>query len=196
MELFTIQNCNPEYVIGLKNQYKKFANKQEVRDAFTKLLNETHIAIRNIEELLHDSEHLQKLLLSLRQCDTAILDSVLGTCEQGQNNSHYRAYLALDEKSVIETRIANHYETKNAILDKSNNKSQYLYQIILITTPPMEQSKDAITNNTNVGNVKILTKGYISSNTAINDVEELLKSVHDHLIHPNNEFDDAIYNRQ
>lgn len=93
------------------------------------------------------------------------------------------------KKNIIEIRIANHFGTKSGILDKSNNKSQYLYQVVLITTPPMPQTNNSITTTTNVGNVKVITKGYIGESTTINDIKELLAEIHDYLIAPATSFD-------
>ena len=115
---------------------------------------------------------------------------------RGDNDSHYRAYIALNERDIIEIRVANHYATKKSVLDKSNNKAQYLCQVVLITTPKTTRQEGTITDTTRVGNTKVLTQKELNQNSTIDDLNTLFMSIHDYLINPSRSFEEAQQSQQ
>lgn len=191
MKSFTYQSCNNEAVLSVKKEFKQNPNDSSIKSKYESLIGDTYIAIENIEEALNDLNELQKLKALIDNEDTSFANVILGTSNRGNNDSCYRAYLTIDGKSIIEVRIANHYETKTSALEQSNNLSQFLYQVVLITDPPQPQQGDSITTTTTAANLKILTKGIISRNTSVEKLSRLLKSIHDYLISPNSEWEEA-----
>lgn len=195
MKSFTYQSCNNEAVLSVKKEYKQNPNDSSIKSKYESLIGDTYIAIENIEEALNDLNELQKLKALIDKEDTSFANVILGTSNRGNNDSCYRAYLTIDGKSIIEVRIANHYETKTSALEQSNNLSQFLCQVVLITDPPQPQQGDSITTTTTAANLKILTKGIISRNTSVEKLSRLLKSIHDYLISPNSEWEEAKPNK-
>ena len=189
MKTFTYSQCNNEFVLSIKKEYKQHDNDSSIKAKYNSLIGDTYIAIENIEEVLSDTDVLQELKVSIENEDTSFANTILGTSNYGNNDSCYRSYLTIDGKNVIEIRIANHYETKKTALEKSNNLSQFIYQVVLITDPPQPQQNDSITTTTTTAHLKILTKGVISKDTSEEELSRLLKSIHDYLISPNSEWE-------
>ena len=189
MKTFTYSQCNNEFVLSIKKEYKQHDNDSSIKAKYNSLIGDTYIAIENIEEVLSDTDVLQELKVSIENEDTSFANTVLGTSNYGNNDSCYRSYLTIDGKNVIEIRIANHYETKKTALEKSNNLSQFIYQVVLITDPPQPQQNDSITTTTTTAHLKILTKGVISKDASEEELSRLLKSIHDYLISPNSELE-------
>lgn len=189
MKTFTYSQCNNEFVLSIKKEYKQHDNDSSTKAKYNSLIGDTYIAIENIEEVLSDTDALQKLKVSIENEDTSFANTILGTSNYGNNDSCYRSYLTIDGKNVIEIRIANHYETKKTALEKSNNLSQFIYQVVLITDPPQPQQNDSITTTTTTSHLKILTKGVISKDASEEELSRLLKSIHDYLISPNSEWE-------
>ena len=184
MKSFTYSQCNNEFVLTTKKEYKQHPDDDSVKSKYVSLVDDTYVAIENIEEVLNDLNELQKLKVSIENEDASFANTILGTSNYGNNNSCYRSYLTIDGKNVIEIRIANHYETKKTALEKS------AYQVVLITDPPRPQQGDSITT-TSAANLKILTKGIISKDVSEEELSRLLKSIHDYLISPNSEWEDT-----
>jgi hypothetical protein len=180
MKTFTYSQCNNEFVLSIKKEYKQHDNDSSTNTKYNSLIGDTYIAIENIEEVLSDTDALQELKVSIEKEDTSFANTILGTSNYGNNDSCYRSYLTIDGKNVIEIRIANHYET--------NNLSQFIYQVVLITDPPQPQQNDSITTTTTTAHLKILTKGVISKDASEEELSRLLKSIHDYLISPNSEW--------
>lgn len=189
MKYFTYPQCNNEFVRATKKDYKLYPNNNLIKSKYISLIGDTYTAIENIEEVLNDLTELEKLKEIIGKEDTSFANVILGTSNYGKNNSYYRAYLSIDGKNVIEIRIANHYETKRTALGKSNNLSQFIYQVVLITDPPKVKQSDSIVTTTSVANLKILTKGIISKDSSIEELSSMLKSIHDYLISPNSEWE-------
>lgn len=189
MKYFTYPQCNNEFVRATKKDYKLYPNNNLIKSKYISLIGDTYTAIENIEEVLNDLTELEKLKEIISKEDTSFANVILGTSNYGKNNSYYRAYLSIDGKNVIEIRIANHYETKRTALGKSNNLSQFIYQVVLITDPPKVKQSDSIVTTTSVANLKILTKGIISKDSSIEELSSMLKSIHDYLISPNSEWE-------
>ena len=189
MKTFTYSQCNNEFVLSIKKEYKQHDNDSSIKAKYNSLIGDTYIAIENIEEVLSDTDVLQELKVSIENEDTSFANTILGTSNYGNNDSCYRSYLTIDGKNVIEIRIANHYETKKTALEKSNNLSQFIYQVVLITDPPQPQQNDSITTTTTTAHLKILTKGVISKDASEEELSRLLKSIHDYLISPNSEWE-------
>ena len=190
MKSFKYPQCNNAFVLTTKKEYKLHPDDNSAKSKYVSLVGDTYIAIENIEEALTDLDELQKLKVSIENEDTSFANTILGTSNYGNNNSCYRSYLTIDGKNVIEIRIANHYETKKTAIEKSNNLSQFIYQVVLITDPPQPQQNDSITTTTSAANLKILTKGIISKDTSKEELSSLLKSIHDYLISPNSEWEE------
>lgn len=188
MKSFKYPQCNNAFVLTTKKEYKLHPDDNSAKSKYVSLVGDTYIAIENIEEALTDLDELQKLKVSIENEDTSFANTILGTSNYGNNDSCYRSYLTIDGKNVIEIRIANHYETKKTALEKSNNLSQFIYQVVLITDPPQPQQNDSITTTTTTAHLKILTKGVISKDASEEELSKLLKSIHDYLISPNSEW--------
>lgn len=181
MKSFKYPQCNNAFVLTTKKEYKLHPDDNSAKSKYVSFVGDTYIAIENIEEVLSDTDALQELKVSIENEDTSFANTILGTSNYGNNDSCYRSYLTIDGKNVIEIRIANHYET--------NNLSQFIYQVVLITDPPQPQQGDSITTTTSAANLKILTKGIISKDTSKEELSSLLKSIHDYLISPNSEWE-------
>ncbi len=169
-------------IISVKNRKK--ANKSDAKKEFENILSDTRTAIDNINECINNVKLLQDIYKNFRKADISFLDKILGLKKRGSNGSHYRDYLSLNEKDIIEIRISDHYETKKSALLKSNNRVQYLYQIVLIQKNPKEESDDAIKTNQKVGNVRILTQGIIGTDYNIKVLETMLRTIADYLSYP------------
>ena len=189
MKAFTYSQCNNEFVLSIKKEYKQHDNDSSIKAKYNSRIGDTYIAIENIEEALSDTDVLQELKVSIENEDTSFANTILGTSNYGNNDSCYRSYLAIDGKNVIEIRIVNHYETKKTALEKTNNLSQFIYQVVLITDPPQPQQNDSITTTTTTAHLKILTNGVISKDASQEELSRLLKSIHDYLISPNSEWE-------
>lgn len=172
MKAFTYSQCNNEFVLSIKKEYKQHDNDSSTKAKYNSLIGDTYIAIENIEEVLSDTDALQELKVSIENEDTSFANTILGTSNYGNNDSCYRSYLTIDGKNVIEIRIDNHF----------------IYQVVLITDPPQPQQNDSITTTTTTAHLKILTKGVISKDTSEEELSRLLKSIHDYLISPNSEW--------
>lgn len=191
MNGFNYAECNANAVITIKKKFKQQANNADARTSFLLLLADTSTATNNIAECLNSPSEIEKRLSLVKSGDVSFADDLLGLSPKGDNNSRYRAYLALDEGSIIEIRIGNHYETKKVILGKSNNKSQFLFQVVLVPSTPKSVAKDAVTTNTSVGNLKVLTSKIISAESTIEDLKNMLMSIHDYLESPTKSYEEA-----
>ena len=191
MNGFNYAECNTNAVITIKKKFKQQTNNADARTSFLLLLADTSAAANNIAECLNSPSEIEKRLSLVKSGDVSFADDLLGLSPKGDNNSRYRAYLALDEGSIIEIRIGNHYETKKAILGKSNNKSQFLFQVMLVPSSPKQVAKDAVTTNTSVGNLKVLTSKIISVESTIEDLKNMLMSIHDYLESPTKSYEEA-----
>ena len=187
MKSFNNKSFTAEEAVEIKNLSKRFPNKEEIQKSFKTAINDTYIAIDNLEEAINSPKILSSIIGLIQNEDTSFAIELLGTTEQGNNNSHYRAFFTIDGKAILEIRIANHYETETAALNQSNNVSQYLFQVVLITNPPKEMQDNSISANTTVGNLKVLTRKIISNEASIEEVKLLLASIHDYLICPDGE---------
>lgn len=192
MNGFNYAECNTNAVITIKKKFKQQTNNADARTSFLLLLADTSAATNNIAECLNSPSEIEKRLSLVKSGDVSFADDLLGLSPKGDNNSRYRAYLALDEGSIIEIRIGNHYETKKVILGKSNNKSQFLFQVVLVPSSPKQVAKDAVTTNTSVGNLKVLTSKIISVESTIEDLKNMLMSIHDYLESPTKSYEEAI----
>ena len=119
MNLFYFKECTSKTVADIKTTKKRQSNNKNAIDNFSLLLNDTKIAIGNIESCLESEEESRRIYVKMVNGDMTFADDMLGLSQKGENDSHYRSYLALDKTSVIEVRIGNHYETK-----KQQNKSR------------------------------------------------------------------------
>ena len=68
---------------------------------------------------------------------------------------------------------------------------QYLFQVVLITTPPKAIATDAVTQSGKLANLQIITKE-ITETSSEDDFIKLLKSIHDFLISPGSEYEESI----
>lgn len=182
MREFNYTRCDANTVIRIKREFKQQANNADAKSSFLLLLADTSAATDNIVECLNNPSEIEKRLALVKNGDVSFADDLLGISPKGNNDSRYRAYLALDENNIIEIRIGNHYETKRIILGKSNNKSQFLFQVVLVPSAPKPVAKDAVTTNTSVGNLKVLTSKIISTESSSEDLENMLMSIHDYRI--------------
>lgn len=185
MNGFNYAECNANAVITIKKKFKQQANNADARTSFLLLLADTSAATNNIAECLNSPSEIEKRLSLVKSGDASFADDLLGLSPKGDNNSRHRAYLALDEGGIIEI----HYETKKAILGKSNNKSQFLFQVVLVPSTPKPVAKDAVTTNTSVGNLKVLTSKIISAESTIEDLKNMLMSIHDYLECPTKSYE-------
>lgn len=191
MKAFNYANCNINLVIRIKKAFKQAANNPTARSAFLSLLADTSSATENIFECVQNPTEMEKRLELIHTGDVSFADDLLGLSPSGDNNSRYRAYLALDNNNIIQIRIGNHYETKKALLDKANNKAQFVFQIVMVTTPPKPEAEDAVTNSTKIGNLRVLTDKIMSSDSTIDDLKNVLSSINDYLISPTTSYENA-----
>ena len=150
------------------------------KNAIRLLLADTSAATDNIVECLNNPSEIEKRLALVKKGDVSFADDLLGISPKGNNDSRYRAYLALDENNIIEIRIGNHYETK-----------QFLFQVVLVPSAPKPVAKDTVTSNTSVGNLKVLTSKIISTESSSEDLENMLMSIHDYLVSPTRSYEEA-----
>ena len=99
--------------------------------------------------------------------------------------------MALDARNVVEFRAADHYETESVAKDKTNNKAQYLFQLVMITNPPIQQSDNAITGTGRVANINVITRT-ITSESTIDELILLLKAIRDYLKTPSTSYDSQL----
>lgn len=192
MNQFNLPSCSSEDVMMVKKDIKTKSNNKSVQAAYQSLFGDTQIAVSNIQECLNNPNDIEQRLSLIHNGDVSFADDIIGLTPRGNGASRYRAFLALNERDILEIRIGNHYETEKVALAKSNNKAQFLCQVVLITTPPQPESDDAITSTTSVGNLHVLTKKLISSNSSIDDLRNVLISIKDYLISPTKSYEDSI----
>lgn len=192
MNQFNLPSCSSEDVMRVKKDIKTKSNNKSVQAAYQSLFGDTQIAVSNIQECLNNPNDIEQRLSLIHNGDVSFADDIIGLTPRGNGASRYRAFLALNERDILEIRIGNHYETEKVALAKSNNKAQFLCQVVLITTPPQPESDDAITSTTSVGNLHVLTKKLISSNSSIDDLRNVLISIKDYLISPTKSYEDSI----
>lgn len=192
MENFAYEEMTSQDVYMVKKTFHEQSNNKQAIDAFNIIMKETQIAITNIENVVKSEDELRQLLIKLRNGDVSFAKEVLGLSPKGKNDSCYRAYLAIDKQNIIEVRFANHYETLRAARDKSNNKSQFLFQVVVLT-PQTKIQKDSITEPTAVvGNLKVLTNKPLSfSMSNDEELKATLMSIHDYLISPSETFENT-----
>lgn len=185
MQDFIYSECDSNNIIEIKKLVKKFANKEKYIKNYQNIITDTKTARENIATCLNSDEELKKRLSLIQKENIGFLDDVLGLKERGNNNSRYRAYLSMEGNYIVEIRISNHYTTKDTTLTQSNNKSQYLFQVVLITNSPKTVLDNAIKHDTNAGNTKLLTDTIISSFATLDDVKRILQEFSDYLLSPN-----------
>ena len=147
-------------------------------------LKDTKTALSNIEECINDPVNLNQRLENLKLGNTSFISDVVGATQKGNGESYYRTFIALDEKTVIEIRISEHLATKTSTLKKSNNLSQYLFQVVLLTPNTTLTGNQHINDTGQVGNLKVVTEKYFTPNSTINDMIGILKNIHDYLMNP------------
>ncbi len=184
---FNNKECTAQDVANIKKLYKQQSNNPKITKEYTDILEDTKTAIKNLNSCITSQEKLRTIMKLIQQENTSFMKNIIGVNEKGNNNSYYRGFLSLDEKNVLEIRIANHYETENSAKDKSNNVSQFLFQVVLKTTPPKNQTTDSITKNKKVANLNIITKT-LKTNSTIEEVCSLLKCISDFLISPSDDY--------
>lgn len=184
---FNYKECTAQDVANIKKLYKQQSNNPKITKKYTDILEDTKTAIKNLNSCITSQEKLRTIMKLIQQENTSFMKNIIGVNERGNNNSYYRGFLSLDEKNVLEIRIANHYETENSAKDKSNNVSQFLFQVVLKTTPPKNQTTDSITKNKKVANLNIITKT-LKTNSTIEEVCSLLKCISDFLISPSDDY--------
>ncbi|MCF0199416.1 MAG: hypothetical protein HUK02_08850, partial [Bacteroidaceae bacterium] len=102
MRTFNHETIIVDEIIAAKKTFKQHQNDgKAIRDIQT-IIEDTKIAIDNIQEVLSNSKLIQQVWLRIRNADTSIGDEILGTKEHGNNGSRYRPYLTLDGKNIIE----------------------------------------------------------------------------------------------
>jgi hypothetical protein len=191
MKSFNNRECNAQYVSKIKKLYKQQSNNPNIIQQYNAILKDTNIAIENLNECINSSVMLNNMFNSIKQEDISFMKELLGVTGQGNNESLYRGYLALNGKNILELRVANHYETESVAKEKSNNISQYLFQVVLITNPPKAIATDAFTQSGKLANLQIITKE-ITETSSEDDFIKLLKSIHDFLISPVGEYEESI----
>lgn len=194
MKAFNFKTQKADNIIAIKKNYKTNSNNPDTIRDYHKVLEDSQIAIDNIEECLNDRNTLRQIYVGFNKGDTSFLDNVIGLDSRGLNDSHYRDFLTLDTANVVGVRISDHYETEKTALDKSNNKVQYLFQVVLIPNPPNKEQTDSIKTTTAVGNVKILTKGYIDTERNWGNLQQLLKTLQDYLTCSDYTYDENLAN--
>ncbi len=128
MKSFNNKSFVAEKAVEIKESSKRFPNNEEIQDSFNTAIEDTYIAVENLEGVINNTEVLSSITDSIRNEDTSFARDLLGTIEQGNNNSHYRAFFTIDGKAILEIRISNHYETKAAALNQSNVNFPFLGQ--------------------------------------------------------------------
>ena len=191
MKSFNNRECSAQYVLKIKKLYKQQSNNPNIIQQYNAILNDTNIAIENLNECINSSVMLNNMFNSIKQEDISFMKELLGVTGRGNNESLYRGYLALNGKNILELRVSNHYETESVAKEKSNNISQYLFQVVLITTPPKAIATDAVTQSGKLANLQIITKE-ITETSSEDDFIKLLKSIHDFLISPGSEYEESI----
>ena len=191
MKSFNNRECNAQYVSKIKKLYKQQSNNPNIIQQYNAILKDTNIAIENLNECINSSVMLNNMFNSIKQEDISFMKELLGVTGQGNNESLYRGYLALNGKNILELRVANHYETESVAKEKSNNISQYLFQVVLITNPPKAIATDAFTQSGKLANLQIITRE-ITETSSEDDFIKLLKSIHDFLISPVGEYEESI----
>ena len=191
MKSFNNRECNAQYVSKIKKLYKQQSNNPNIIQQYNAILKDTNIAIENLNECINSSVMLNNMFNSIKQEDISFMKELLGVTGQGNNESLYRGYLALNGKNILELRVANHYETESVAKEKANNISQYLFQVVLITNPPKAIATDAFTQSGKLANLQIITKE-ITETSSEDDFIKLLKSIHDFLISPVGEYEESI----
>lgn len=189
MEKFTYETMSPQIVFNAKRTFQEQSNNKAAIDNYNTIIKETQIAISNIENVINSKDELRQLLIRFRKREISFAKDILGLSQKGENNSFYRAYLAMDKKNIIEVRFSNHYETSKTARDKSNNMSQFLFQVVLIT-PKSKTQKDSITSPIAMeGNLKILTNASLNFNSSDEkELKDVLMSIHDYLISPSSSY--------
>ena len=189
MRTFNNETIKVNDIIAAKKALRQQQNNNDAIKNVQDIIADTPVAIDNIQEMRSNSDLLQQVWIRIRNADTSFGDNILGTSEQGSNGSHYRPYLALDGKNIIQIRIADHYETKKTCLDKSNNKVQYLFQVVLITEPPRPEAKDSIKSNQSIGNVKILTNDVVGQDAEPETVVTMFQKLSSYLQAPSDTYE-------
>ena len=191
MKSFNNQECSAQYVLKIKKLYKQQSNNLNIIQQYNAILNDTNIAIENLNECINSSVMLNNMFNSIKQEDISLMKELLGVTGRCNNESLYRGYLALNGKNILELRVSNHYETESVAKEKSNNISQYLFQVVLITTTPKAIATDTVTQSVKLANLQIITKE-ITETSSEDDFIKLLKSIHDFLISPGSEYEESI----
>lgn len=191
MRKFNNSICTSDDIRKIKRQRKNFANNPKISSEYDKVVEDTKIAIENLTEYINNPELLNQLLLKIQEEDSTFLVGALGLTKRGNNDSYYRGYLALDARNVVEFRAADHYETESVAKDKTNNKAQYLFQLVMITNPPKQQSDNAITGTGRVANINVITRT-ITSESTIDELILLLKAIRDYLKTPSTSYDSQL----
>ena len=171
-------------IAKVKRDFKTNSNQVDAQTAYQNVLADTQTAVDNIEECLEDVSALRKIYIGFSYADISFLDTVLGLNPRGENDSHYRDYLTLDEGSIVGIRISGHPTTKKTLLGKANNNAQYLLQVVLVPQNPNPTAHDAITTDTKVGNLQVLTQVYVGADYNWDNLEDLLKKIADYLTCP------------
>ena len=192
MKNFNFKECTSENAVSIKQAMRRNANNAEAQRQYALLLEDTKNAISNLEECLNSEQGLKEFLGLMKQGNLTFITEVIGVFPKGNNNSLYRSYLALDEKNIVEIRVGGHYTTKKAALDKSNNLSQFLFQVVLITPDSQMTGKNQIMNTGKVANLRVITQKYITADSSINDLISLLKSLHDYLMNPTQSYEQSL----
>jgi len=192
MNEFNISSCSSKDVIKVKKNFKAKSHDKSVQTAYQSLLDDTQIAVNNLQECLTNPNEMEHRLSLIHNNDVSFADDIIGLTPRGNSTGRYRAFLSLNKKDILEIRIGNHHEPAKIALDKSNNKAQFLCQVVLITNPPQPESDDAIKSTTQIGNLRVLTKELISSNSSIDDLRNVLIGIKDYLISPTKSYEDSI----
>lgn len=191
MREFNNSECTSDYIRNIKKQKKGISNNSKILEEYNKVIEDTKIAIENLTDYINSHELLNGLLLKIQQEDSSFLVRALGLTKRGNNSSYYRGYLALDAQNIIEFRAADHYETENTAKDKTNNKAQYLFQVVMMTKPPKKQADNAITRTGRIANINVITR-IVTSESTIDELILLLKAIRDYLRTPSASYESQI----
>ena len=95
MKGFNHSECDAKTAITIKRQAKQQANNPSAQSTFLSLLADTSAATENIVECIDNPTEMEKRLELVRNGDVSFADDILWLSPKGDNDSRYRAYLAM-----------------------------------------------------------------------------------------------------
>ena len=78
MKSFNNRECSAQYVLKIKKLYKQQLNNPNIIQQYNAILNDTNIAIENLNECINSSVMLNNMFNSIKQEDISFMKELLG----------------------------------------------------------------------------------------------------------------------